>query len=348
MTVLLLHLRQHTVDPGLEHSPSQGSAGCLIDFCRERTPNWAPARDGVFLDLSGTGRLYGHGTDGLARVCAEARDQLGLAAGGAGSTHLVARLASLMARSWGPGHLLSVPPWATRSFLAGFSLAVMPVSPRLMKRLRQLGVHTLGDLQMVPRPLLKAVLGTTGVGLAVQAAGLDRAWPSAQTARETQPVWRVGFSCPRPLTSAALLRAARHGLAIRALTWFPAGPDGTSWWGLHARWPDGNLFQAKLPGTGEPTWLAWRSLIHRLWQRLPDRRSGLVHLELRAEGPLNPACSQISLFPADAAAIRLARVMRDLHGVAPGLMVPASEGLLRDRGVCWFQAACQVDGVHSD
>ena len=329
----ILHLRTRT-------RPSTGDSGTiwrLREFCSRITPAWEWAVDGVFLDLTGTERLYGRGLDGLACVCRDARGTFDLRCAGAGPTSLAARLASLAAcRTSAPG-VLAVSPGSVAAFLSFFPIDLLPARNSETDRLRSLGVRTLGDLQDIPRPLLKAVFGPVGSRLADEASGLA----SRPLRRGDEPRGGselvVGVRLDRPLTSRVGLSALRRAMAVRVLTSCPGGPGGRERWILIARWSDGARASASLSEVGATgTLVAWLTLLERLWDRLPRRRRGPVRLELRAGGRTGSGSRQGCLFPEDEAEHRLAEALRRIRSGGRDSLGPASESLLAAWGASWY------------
>ncbi|MBU8871929.1 MAG: hypothetical protein KOO60_13765 [Gemmatimonadales bacterium] len=329
----LLHLRTRT-------RPSTTGSGAirqLREFCSRITPAWEWGVDGLFLDMTGTERLYGRGLDGLVRVCRDACGHMDLRCAGAGPTLLAARLASLIAcRSSIPG-FFAVSSGSVASFLALFPIDLLPSSNSETERLRTLGVRTLGDLQHIPRPLLKAVFGPTGAHLADEACGLV----SPPLQRGDEPcggsVLVVGVCLDRPLTSDVGLSALRRAMAVRALTVCPDGPAGRARWILVSRWSDNGRASASVIGVGsDGTLAAWRGLLEKLWAKLPRRRRGPVRLELRADGRVGLGPRQACLFPADEAEHRLTEALRRIRLADDDSIGPASESLLAAWGACWY------------
>ncbi len=328
-----LHLRTRT----RPSAAAPGALQLLRKFCARITPAWEWGTDGVFLDMTGTGRLYGHGLDGLVRVCRDARDHFDLRSAGAGPTSLAARLASLTAgRSSAPG-VFAVAPGSVAAFLSLFPIDLLPARVSETDRLRALGVRTLGDLQDIPRPLLKAVFGPAGPHLADEACGLVRRPLRRGSEPRGGSILVVGVQLDRPLTSRAGLSALRRALAIRALTICPDGPAARKRWILIARWSDKGRASASLAGVGPDGSLAtWLGLLERLWDRLPQRRRGPICLELRAGEGVESGPRQGCLFPFDEAGHRLAVALRRIRLQGDDSLGSASESLLVAWGTRWY------------
>jgi DNA polymerase-4/protein ImuB len=113
-----------------------------------------------------------------------------------------------------PGEAIIVPPREAGSFLAAQPVAVLPLDPDTHRRLRQLGIRTLGALAALPEEAVTAQFGAAGRRLWRLAAG-----------RTLEPV--VGRVAPEPIVAALtfftpvgereLLERALDQLIARAL-----------------------------------------------------------------------------------------------------------------------------------
>jgi len=309
-------------------------------FCRQVTPSWEWAPGGAFLDLTGTDRLYGRGLDGAAVVFQRSlRSPAVFSAAGSAPTRLAARLASWCAARAGGG-VLFIRPDHVAVFLQPFPVDYLPCRRSVIHRFRQLGVRTFGDLQVVPRDLLRAVFGDHGPGFADEAWGRevlspDRGW-SVKSGEGSLFELVVGVRLSPPVSAGPVLSALRRGLAARALTQSAGGPSGRGRWRLTAFWPEGRSRSVSARGPDPAGWRSWNGLVESLWGRLPPVRKGLLGLELAAGNPIEGSSGQGLLFPEDAADSRLADVLRRFPpGPGPRLGL-ACEELLRTRGAVWY------------
>lgn len=313
--------------------PSESTLGKI---CEAITPRWQIQAGQVYLDISGSGRLYGWGPDGAARVCRLAAAQVPVQAAGAAATRIAARLASLLCRRWGPGRVLVVPAGNAAEFLGQFPIVSLEEFSAQASRLRELGVRTIGDLQTVPQALLRAVFGQVAEDLAAAATGRPES-AAAWTNPVAEPsILVAGVRLLRPLTSPEGMLALADGLALRALAVCRAGPGGRSWWQLRAYLPGGPRQQASARGAGPASLPVWRGLLLLLLKRLPASRQGLVRLELRAGPARGPQPPQGLLFPEDDKARRLASVLGRLNGGGSCSVRRASEHLLSRWGATWY------------
>jgi hypothetical protein len=303
------------------------------------SPSWEVADDGLYIDLTGTGRLLGFGSDGPARVCDEADRLCGPVVGGVAPTRLAASLASGLAAAWAiarggwPHALLYIAAGQVRAFLAPFPLTILEDRfPDAVGLLSRFGLRTLGDLQVVPEPLLAATLGTGAEQLAAVAAGRI-GLPLQGRRPDHQPLLTVRMS--RPLTGHWLESALRRALAVRA---FLTCPEGPSAWGrlqLRAEWSGQACQTVTLPGRGAATLPGWCKQVEALWRRLPARRCGLMSLQLLASSPKQGPAQQGCLFHQERDSERLARLWRGLRRVPGGQLFLASEAVLVRWGIAW-------------
>ncbi len=321
----------------------------LADFCRRTTPHWELSSRGAFLDMTGTERLYGRGIDGAAFVSRLALDNLGSVllakntreplAAGTGPTRLAAGLASLMAARSGGG-VLAVLPEKVSAFLRPFPVDFLPARRSVVSRLRQLGVRTLGDLQVVPRNLLGSVFGSDGRRLADEALGfgIGVVTDDMRAALDTSSGWElvVGVRLPRPVSCDRLVSALCRGMAVRAVTCCSGSPADRGRWRLTARWAAGCRDSVSAPGPRTRGWQTWFTMVDQLWKRLPQRRQGLLAAELRAESSGTVQPRQGSLFAAHEADGRLEDVLRLSGKQTAARLGPASESLLVSRGAVWY------------
>lgn len=331
----ILHLRFIGPD---SKEPDEKS-GALAELCRRTTPAWVLKPHGAYLDLTGTERLYGRGLDGLEHISRLAADVGGIRATGAGPTRLAARLASLTAARAGGG-LFSVAPGMASVFLQAFPVDFLPASPSVTRRLHQLGVRTLGDLQVVPPVLLKSVFGESGCRLGREAWGRSPGLTEKETGSSGSGSFPfeivVGVGLSRPVSSLQLGAALRRGLAVRAMTGCPGGPASRGNWRLTGFWAESRRASSTIPGPAHPGWNSWLGLVELLWRRLPHRRKGMVGLELRAQSSVGAFSVQGNLFPDDEADCRLAEVMRRVRLKSGPRLGPACEDLLSARGAVWY------------
>jgi DNA polymerase-4 len=162
----------------------------LHEILRIYAPTIEPRGYGhAFLDLTGTGRLFGPPQDVAARIRRETNERLGLSVSvGVASNKLVSQAAiradrRFDGRTGGPGtrgaggigeSLLYVPSGDERGFLAPHPLEVLPeLHPRMRVRLEDYQLDLIGEVAAIPESALCAVFGREGRTLRARAQGID-------------------------------------------------------------------------------------------------------------------------------------------------------------------------------
>jgi DNA polymerase-4 len=143
----------------------------------EFAPVWERVLPGhLFLDLTGTHRLFGSALDAAARIEREVlrRERLSGVAG-IGSSKLVSNIAASSLR---PLQLYQVDPGSEPHFLAPVSTSIITrfkraFSPKVLALLEDLNLHTLGQVAAVPVAHLELVLGASARLLSEWAWGRD-------------------------------------------------------------------------------------------------------------------------------------------------------------------------------
>jgi nucleotidyltransferase/DNA polymerase involved in DNA repair len=128
--------------------------------------------DEAFLDVTGSARALGTGTEIGRRLKEEIREETRLTASvGVASSKLVAKVASDMRK---PDGLVVVEPGTEAAFLAPLPVRrLWGVGPKMEATLAKLGVVTIGDLARLDPARLARRLGTHGHDLQMLARGED-------------------------------------------------------------------------------------------------------------------------------------------------------------------------------
>jgi DNA polymerase-4 len=158
----------------------------LDEILRRYAPVIEPRGYGhAFLDLTGTGRLFGKAVDVAAKIQREASERLSLPlAAGVAQNKLVSQTASEVVKGWthGPSDrrtvgpsLLDVAPGDEPAFLAPEPVTLLPdVDPKIRTRLDDYQLDWIGEIQAISDDDLAAVFGPPGRLLGAQARGIDR------------------------------------------------------------------------------------------------------------------------------------------------------------------------------
>jgi DNA polymerase-4 len=157
--------------------PSSGLYGrasrAVMEVFRSYSPVVEVASvDEAYVDLTGTGRLFGTSLDLAVRMRKEIKHRIGLETTlGLASNRLVSKVAANLAK---PSGLLDVVPGQEAGLLAPLRVQRLPgVGPQTRTRLSNLGVVRVGELAAVPATCLEAAFGLVGLALHRRARGED-------------------------------------------------------------------------------------------------------------------------------------------------------------------------------
>ncbi|MFN2315181.1 MAG: hypothetical protein ABR551_13455 [Gemmatimonadales bacterium] len=184
----------------------------------------------AFLDLSGTGRLFGPAVDVAARIAREARQRIRLPLTvGVAANKLVSEAATRVGRLAALEPLIAVPGGGEAGFLAPQQLEILPALPDdIRHRLDEYHLQRIGQVAAIRETDLCAVFGRRGHTLRQQVLGVD---PRPVLPPEVRAEFRaartlasdtndLGVLHPllRQLTEHLGGRLRRRGLAARRLT----------------------------------------------------------------------------------------------------------------------------------
>lgn len=207
------------VCPGLKLLPPdphlyRRAAGSLFQLLTAHSPLVEPARPGsLFLDLSGTRRLFGPARDLAWKLRKEIRRRLGLEVRlGMAANKLMSRIAVRVLPETG---LCDVFPGGEKHFLEPQEVSVLPAARAAVQaeRLRDLNIEKVTHLVHVPLAALRLAFGRTGLPLFRQARGLD-----ASPVRAPSRIPRVTEeeTLPEESNEDAFLLSVLQGLAEEA------------------------------------------------------------------------------------------------------------------------------------
>jgi len=159
-------------DDDLYRRASAAVLGLLGGF----TPLLEPsARGRAFLDLTGTGRLFGQAPDAAARIRREMAQRLRLnATVGVATNKLVSHVAARVIR---PDGLYDIFPGSEAAFLEPLPVRVLPGARAAAGEVRfeDLGIARIGDLRALSAEQARLAFGGRGERLRRQASGIDDA-----------------------------------------------------------------------------------------------------------------------------------------------------------------------------
>jgi len=148
---------------------SQKFMAILADF----SPFLEPiGLDEAYLDATGFESIHGSVKQMAAKIKQRVKAELGLTASiGIAGGKVVAKVASEMSK---PDGLLEVAEGKERSFLAPLPIARLPgIGQKTERKLKRLGVTTIGKLPITPLSVLKSHFGASGEMLQRFASGVD-------------------------------------------------------------------------------------------------------------------------------------------------------------------------------
>lgn len=159
--------------PGDFHAYSHYSR-LVRDILDEYTPLVEPAGiDEAYLDLTGCRAALGEPAEVAQLIRGRIAEELGLpSSAGLSTAKVVSKVASKRAK---PDGFIEVPPGREIAFLAPLPVETLPgVGPVCRGVLSDLGIHTVGELALLPAEALESVLGSWGSVLYEHARGVDR------------------------------------------------------------------------------------------------------------------------------------------------------------------------------
>lgn len=153
----------------------------------------------AYVGLDGLERLYG-GEDGILQAL-----QAAVSSGWAAQIGIAPNkfLAQLVARTAAAGHS-QVTAEDQQAFLARFPIEVLPDSWQVLARLHSFGIHTLGQVAVLPLGALQAQLGREGQYLWQLSHGIDQSPLIPRRSEETVTV-STDFEAPVAGTTAMML-----------------------------------------------------------------------------------------------------------------------------------------------
>ena len=171
----------------------------------------------AFLDLTGTGRLFGPPQDVAARIRREASERLGLPLSvGIATNKLVSQAAIRADRRTGGQQgeeLLYVPVGNERSFLAPHPLDVLPeLDAGMRARLEDYQLDLIGEVAAISESALCAVFGRSGRMLRARAQGID---PRPVLPPERQAEFHVVHSLVTDTNDLGVLHLILRGMSDR-------------------------------------------------------------------------------------------------------------------------------------
>ena len=292
------------LEPDPVHYEQEFSA--LVAALGSISPAIEPVEEGkVFVGVDGLEGLYGE----VENVIAVIKEVAGGSRLGWGRGKFIAATAARRAK---PGQAVIVRPEDEKPFLAAQSISVLPLDPDTHRRLRLLGIRTLGKLAALPEDAVTSQFGSEGKKIWRLAAGLTIEPVKGSVAPEPIRATLTFYSAVADRTMLARAlgqlvdRALKHprrlGWRVQALRSSAALENGASWVAAGV---------LKDPSADRERLLA--PLLLRLEQAPPLGAVERLTLELTG---FVPGTQELQLFARDAAAAARAGRRRALRAAA--------------------------------
>ena len=156
----------------------QRASRAIVKVLENFSPVIEPSGHGhVYLDITGTARLFGPPRDAAWKAQKEVRERLRLDASlGIASNKMVSRIASDVIRPSGlPSGLNDVPHGNEPSFLSPLPVWFLPgVGPKTELQMKDLNIRVIRDLAAMRAEHLSLAFGSYGFVLRERALGIDR------------------------------------------------------------------------------------------------------------------------------------------------------------------------------
>lgn len=289
--------------PGLRVIPPDSSLtqAAHRELQRQVSPfalTWESIRPGsLFLDLTGTTRLFGPPIDTATRISRELAHQQGWPSTiGLAGNKLVSQLAVTTLTK--PPQLLSIHAGSEQPFLAPLPTLLLPglhrvQTSRVLQRLEDLNLRTLGAIASVSLAHLQAVLGTPASLLHDWALGID---PSPVHPPVTQPVIERSLHLDPDDVDDRLLLGRLYRLLEQLCTMLRQQQRMCRYVSLTVRHSDHVEQTAEETLPHSTCWEAdLQPALTRLFYRCFPRRVRLIRLTLQVSR-LEPPALQLSLF----------------------------------------------------
>jgi len=269
------------------------ASDAILKILHGFSPLLEPAGGGhVFLDMTGTSRLFGRSVDSADRIQQEVRQRLRLSATlGVASNKLVSRVAARVIR---PERLYDVFPGSERPFLAPLEVDLLPgVDPPSREMLSEVNIAHVRELAALEVAHLRLLFGRRAWRFYREARGID---PSPVRPPEAAPSVREEETLPEDSNEDALHREALDRLAARAA----ARLRGMGLLAARAQvrlgYADGvSSEREECPAPGIADDFAVRRVVEGLFEKARGRRIQIRHLEI-VLSDFREAPRQLALF----------------------------------------------------
>jgi len=253
-------------------------------------------RGNIFVDISGTGRLFGEPVDVAAGIRRELKQRLRFESStGLATNKLVSKVATRVVKPYG---FASVAAGDEGGFLGPQDISMLPgIGRRLLERMRLLAIESIGQFAALDDDEAFLAFGRKGVSLRDRARGIDTSpvtgigdvEPAIRSERvldtDTNDIDEVAC-CLRSVVEDAGFRLREQGMAAGSLE-------------LHVRYTD-SFERIRRRSLKQPVILDLdlMSCARELLEKAMDRRVRVRGLNLKLK-KLRPGCFQMDLFDPD-------------------------------------------------
>ena len=278
-------------NPGLTDKGCRLLAGAAAQY----TPLWEPSRPGhVYMDVTGTNRLWGRAKDTASRIRREIRDRFSLSCAiGVAGNKMVSNIASRLASS--PG-VVDVDHGMESAFIAPLKVDYLPgighVSRRLL--LEELSISLIREIAILDYHNLSLIFGRQAWVIHQRSLGID---PTPVHSPASMPSVAESITLPNDENDDykllgflfSLVERCSQRLRVRGLIPGRAG--------LAIRYADQMEIIRRISLAGADLWgFAMHDAMERLFFKACERRIGVRFMRVWFSDLSSPS-PQLSLFP---------------------------------------------------
>jgi DNA polymerase-4 len=279
-------------NPGLTEKAFQ----VLTKMAAQYTPLWEPFRPGhIYLDITGTERLWGQAKDTAARLRREIRDHLRLTgAVGVAANKMVSSIASIIIPSEG---VLDVGYGQESSFMAPLNVDVLPGIGHVRRRmlLEELNISLVREIAVMDMGSLKLIFGRQAFVIHQRALGID---PTPVYPPPMKPTVTEEITLPGDENDDRILLGILYGLVERCSHRLRSRALVPRRAGLVLRYSDQVEIKRQINFSHGSFWdFDLYGPLEKIFFKACGRRVGVRFMRIWFRN-FSPPSSQLSLFPA--------------------------------------------------
>ena len=268
----------------------------LAEVVAQYTPLWEPSRPGhIYLDVTGTGRLWGRAKETASRLRREIKEHLcfsGMV--GVAGNKMVSSIASRIVSSEG---VLDVDHGQESSFMAPLKASVLPGIGHVRRRilLEELNISLVREVAALDMGNLKLVFGRQAYVIQQRALGID---PTPVYPPRMEPMVAEEVTLPQDENDDERLLAILYGLVERCTHQLLSRALFPRKAGLAFRYTDQEEIKRQINLPHMSLWdLDLYAPLERIFLRACRRRVRVRFMKVWFKD-FSPPFSQLSLFPA--------------------------------------------------